>query len=565
MTRKFAMFSVATIALLFNRKSLSQQKNRDITFGFPESDINLKKKIKLPFDYYFIGEILEEVAKQSGVSVRCDNRDGSSNQEIVASFKEITLEEVMQSIWSLMSNRDASWRWTQERTNKGEYLYTLLQPRIAQEYPQRCIEAIDADFIGYVTALIESGDVKNTNILPSSKFIDRTALIIKETLSNEEINQAIRNKNLFIFPISKNKNANLMIQEYQAQSALLNPNSIRKEYTHFFLQKSIENYMVVPSMDFYIGKHTESKGDIIGGSSMESCGVVGNIDFEYKWIDRLRNLWMCDGDKSNLPEQETQRINDKKSNYIAKTKDEYSKWKPESVLHKLNQVSQETNILALLVKRQDISEEGKNIKDFLNNNKLSISHKWCGNTLLLRHNVWFRNYESHSFPDAPWYIYKKIEKEIQERLTKNPNRLITLDDCLFVAKNLSTMQIKHLSNLRPRLGILSHIADMHDIFAVFAENTPLLAEAQSPVGVRIDKRIYTALEQSKEPSVMQALEDESKRPGRLHLKVETKKGETVETTERYIILDIMDYRGQILMSGSVIDSLSRYGERPRKR
>ena len=69
-----------------------------------KQDPRLEKRVTLlaPRRYY-LGELLETLSEQTGVSLSASDRDGAAGELVLVRLQDVPLFEVMNALWSLVS------------------------------------------------------------------------------------------------------------------------------------------------------------------------------------------------------------------------------------------------------------------------------------------------------------------------------------------------------------------------------------------------------------------------------------------------------------------------------
>ncbi len=108
----------------------------NLTPQMRSQDARLNTPVTLDAPRISLGELLDKLSEQSGVTLNMDTRDPISGLKLFVVCDKTPIGDVLDRLWSLLSFRDATWKW--ERTGKtGAYRYQFIQTRAAAGFPQR--------------------------------------------------------------------------------------------------------------------------------------------------------------------------------------------------------------------------------------------------------------------------------------------------------------------------------------------------------------------------------------------------------------------------------------------
>jgi hypothetical protein len=116
------------------------------------ADPRLEKTVSISEKEIYLGELLDRVAKQSGISVRLDQDDAGANAKILISVSQMRLANLMNDLWSLSSFQKAEWKWLRSG-QPGSYSYILMRPGPARDLPEKLKSKIQIDFEQHVARL----------------------------------------------------------------------------------------------------------------------------------------------------------------------------------------------------------------------------------------------------------------------------------------------------------------------------------------------------------------------------------------------------------------------------
>lgn len=115
--RRLAMrrgFTVFLGMLLLGRAADAQEQatGAPISAQKIQRDARLKTPVSLSADRMYLGELLEKLSAETHVALSVDLKDDLSSVEITCDLKQMPLANVMNSLWSLLGNKNGSWEWT---------------------------------------------------------------------------------------------------------------------------------------------------------------------------------------------------------------------------------------------------------------------------------------------------------------------------------------------------------------------------------------------------------------------------------------------------------------------
>ena len=97
-------------------------------------DARLNQTISINAPSITLGELLAKYSEQTGVRIHTDERDPLSGLRLCVACDKMPLGDMLDSLWSLLSYRDAAWKW--ERSGKpGAFQYEFTPSRAALDFP----------------------------------------------------------------------------------------------------------------------------------------------------------------------------------------------------------------------------------------------------------------------------------------------------------------------------------------------------------------------------------------------------------------------------------------------
>lgn len=117
-------------------------------------DPRLARSVTLARPRVYVGELLDELSRSSGVGLKPgDERDGAGDHKVTVFLKGVPLDSAMTALWSLMSYQDATWQW-QRAGSPGSYRYALLRPMKARQLAGRLEQESQLEFERQADSLV---------------------------------------------------------------------------------------------------------------------------------------------------------------------------------------------------------------------------------------------------------------------------------------------------------------------------------------------------------------------------------------------------------------------------
>lgn len=512
-----------------------------------KEDPRLQKRVTLLGTHgYYLGELLETVSEQTGVSLTAGDRDSAGGELIYVRLHNIPLGDLVNALWSLVSYKHAYWDW--ERTGEaGSFQYRLTRPRAAQLFAARLREQIQQGFEDEAVARL-----KGLHATPEERAaLDKTvAASLKdkrlhaglqafaESVPPEMWLRVLRDEESVQVPVAQlGEQARAFVQAETELDRKLNPHLNRPEPTLVtFTRKSFES-AIVPSLMIYLGtKERRSGYSYVGGTVMEN-----------QWRTKLSDLWFLDGDSTTDPALERQVVAPK--NYRPEPKSDG----PDPVLissaQRLSQIGRGVSFSFLI--RAPINggdggaPYGRTVRAALE--KLgSLQTKWRNGLLLVcNHNVVLNADEESR---TPWSVVKRLITAENAA----SDGFLPLGELASAARTLNPKQMRALGWQFP---VLNGAAVQRDLFALVDRNPDLLTRLQSPSGASMAE-VGPALRRAKLPSGV-SLEGVS----RVRLVVKDQHPPK-KPARRVVGFELLDADGKALAnSGFFYENRERHAER----
>jgi hypothetical protein len=491
----------------------------------PMKDDRLARKVTVERWKVYTGEILEEVSRQTGVKLTARETDGASGQAIAVYVHGMPLADFMENIASLLSYRGATWSWRvqSQADEQGKPVYRLEKSRAAELFPATIDDAIQKKIEADLEEAIQCLKLDPETLTERRKANPELDTMLKDPrcyrniagfaacLTPEQRRAVLRNEKEFVFDYQKlPPDAKLYVDKEVELFRRNNPhldNVIPPPRTIVLHGDTFPQTSLVPSAFFGI------QG--IGGYA-----VCGGIPSERYWEDKMRELWMQEGDSRSHP-LEAKRLPTTPSNReLTPEEKAYGRLqahaeasvggdpealrtgdppRPDILGRRLQQLSElaPVNIMARLpLSRRDKDPGapfGLTVAEFLA--KLSLQSKWRKDTLLLNHTLWFRD-ERNLYP-IKWSILKGL----REKLDSSPQGILSLTDVCGAANDLTQKQMTQLENDVLFEGT-SLVIKYRDLLAALHRHPEIIAQLSSREGVvfnRMPRSVQIAFAQQLSP------------------------------------------------------------------
>ena len=88
----------------------------NITADMIQADARLLEKITIRKPRIHIGELADDISKQTRVRILTGEKDGSADPNIALFCQNTPLYKLLNGLWSLMSYRGAAWKWERAKS-----------------------------------------------------------------------------------------------------------------------------------------------------------------------------------------------------------------------------------------------------------------------------------------------------------------------------------------------------------------------------------------------------------------------------------------------------------------
>jgi len=445
-----------------------------VTATIRKADVRLQTRVTLRSPRILVGEVLERLSKQSGVSLTADDWSAAGSDAVTVSLRDVPLADAMNALWSLFSYRHMEWDWRRSAVKQqaGQYTYKLARPDYARFQAERLREQVQTDFEAQARELLDAlnmppdqlKEAAKTDKLLNSLLVDgRVApgLRILASLPPETLLNLLRNQPPLSIPVTE-----LSPEAQKALQASWDWEDARGIGQH------LPDGRVVPMpRNSHIGIIVAHSPELVAPALYIETGRGGGQYFggawmEDAWRQKMNAEWVQPGEAvDNLaaralvyprrPPPAADRPH-ALADYLLRFSDAAQVPLMARIPHDLDSGTSEDTISQL--------PTAKTIKAFLagmGKNSPNLQHKWRGGVLLLTCQNWF----TQESEDArlPWSEVRRLRDA-----EAAGDGFLSLDDLAHAAAVLNEAQMKTLGEWLP---VMDNAAGWHD-FLAFYDKTP---------------------------------------------------------------------------------------------
>ncbi len=121
----------------------------NITLAMAKDDVRLDQKITITRPDICLGELLEQLSAQTKIDFNIDPDSTGSGVRVLVRFRDTSLREIMNALWSVVSYKNAEWAWDRHGT-QGSFTYTLIKTRKSESLSPQIEAMINKKFEHYV-------------------------------------------------------------------------------------------------------------------------------------------------------------------------------------------------------------------------------------------------------------------------------------------------------------------------------------------------------------------------------------------------------------------------------
>ncbi len=460
-----------------------------------ERDARMSKPVTIVRRSIRVGELLEEAARQTGVTLTTNRYDGGDSEVITVYARAIPLVDLLSSVWSLVSYQQAAWQW--EVTGDGKkvpHAYQLNCPANARELAATIHTEIQKHFEESMEASIEA--------------ISATPARAKELkIRYPEVNLSdspLVASHIRAFASLFNKSERLKIARRENTDRIVIPHDKWTKEMETYTDASIAH---IKKLCATIGREFDKPypetltvwGDHVEGWTTPNIWfvvgdagwpVVGSTTMDSYWRGELQKRWMMEGDSTTDTTRESVII--PKQPGVPKLG--YRPTFDHPVFRQLNEFNRLTGIpifardaahfIFLPIYKESVADFIKNLRD------KDQCVKWRGGALLVTRSNWINESVEHANTRFPWQVMKRF----RDAMVASGDYSFTLEDVARLAHDATPAQLEAIGKdedlLPPDMffsteALCEEVTRCRPMLTLLASRDALRNDLLSPRGLRV--------------------------------------------------------------------------------
>jgi hypothetical protein len=443
--------------------AINSRQSTSAVSAYRKEDNRLETtKVNLSIQNVFLGDLLDEVSKQTKVSLFCQETNFGPCERFTIHMENVVLADFMQSLWSFLSYKTAEWKWI--RSEKSLFTYEFLRTNSSAELSAKLLNISLSEFYKSIDNKAE----KSINKDVKSDYLDTV-----DHLASQWIHEQKGSK--FVEKILDKGPQRFSIADLSPLGQKLFIEICKKQHLvdtpKFFIVESTTKDYYGPTLSTGFGD--ESDTTMFGDFSID----------ENRFRMNIKSMWILPGDIETIAGE------DLMTDPNHTTADEL---KPHKRKVFENFVYPVENSLYSYLKNNHIScsiQINKDKECIINNVKLKnfITEQIKIQNFQFKstQNVFMARYQEDILrrdEELRFSLFKF--KEFQKILDTDKEALTKIEIILSIVRSFKQKQLQVIKNSQPRI---SEIAELYPLFKYLADRPTLLAEAQSEKGLTISK------------------------------------------------------------------------------
>lgn len=448
-----------------------------------QADPRLQKKVTIVASHILIGELLEKLSAQSGVSLTVGEKDGTGDAEVLVSLKDVKLADAMDALYSLVSYKQAEWSW--EQTGEGKNaVYRLAQPPAAQALAAALKAQVQKEFEAEAKTMLAAvkmtPEERKRRIAELSGKDDASAFLLKD-------NRLCDGLSIFATAVSAELQASVLQGKQRPRVPLSQLSDAGRAFVHAEWVHSAATHNradgtaeLVPEPTFVFFNVSRPPNAIspilwIGMEGQGAYGYVGGTPLDKELRKKLAAYWLLPGDMKE---------DDAEAHQVAAPKVAPPILDSHHAFHNgFLQLSDAANVpvIARLFNEEGYgtsvnkSPYGKTVEEFLTplRDDMGMPHKWHDGILLLTYNGWFMEEDDQT--RVPWAIVKRL----RDSESAAPDGFLPVSELFYAARHLTRPQMTRLADWFP---VMANLANWYDLFSLAANSSELQTALLSKTG-----------------------------------------------------------------------------------
>ena len=447
----------------------------EVTAAMCKADTRLQTRVSIRSPHILIGELLERLSKQSGVTLTADDWSTVGSDSVTVSLHDVPLSDAMNAVWSLFSYQHAEWDWRRSlvKDKTGKYAYTLARPDYARFLAEHLQEQVQADFEGQAQELFDALNMPPDQLQEAAKHDDllksllddervKPGMEILASLPPETLQVILQNHQSLSIPVSE-----LSPKAQQALNEAWDWEDARRS------EHPLSDGTVVPEpRSDHIGINVGYSPDLVAPAIYMDAGrgsgeYFGGAYMQDAWQQKMNAQWMQPGDNADdlasarvlaAPKHFSPAAEPPHplAEYLLRFADAAQVPLVARIPHTLD-AGTSPGVLAQVPKTGAVGM-------FLaqaQKEPLLMDHKWRGGVLLLTCQNWFIGQSEDS--RLPWPEVRRLRDA-----EATGDGFLSLNDIAHAANVLNDAQMTALGEWFP---VMANAAQWHD-FLAFYDKTP---------------------------------------------------------------------------------------------
>ena len=464
-------------------------------------DKRLEKPVTVTERRIYLSELLARLSRQTGIPISVDDEDTASGTEVEAFFTKLPVGNVLNSLRSLLSIRNAAWSWLRSG-EPGAFHYRLVEPVAAKEKALRYHALAQKILENYADTMIRLAEMSPEEREHHKHEISLALALDDDTYADTMVKEKLTWNPIRLFAEAFPKEVQIQVLQGQAEARIPVKDLPFQTQTLFhsvwadyhILKKNAEGtWVAAPEPEllrFYASDAIGNGKEVVpcifidlGKSGALSC--VGGLDLQQAVRAAIQKMWLLPGERADSPiaQQKVAEIMPDPPPPVSHAplvlRNKFPTAHPElpgALAIRFAQLSQGTSVplLALFPDEQFQDPGTPNnhpVQAFLSKmreNTLYPIHKWRGNTLLVIYPAWFLEEDN----TLPYRLIKYLPGQ---------DGLFSLSSLVKLLNNINEVQAKRLA---PRYPALQAALTMLPAFLLYGKYPEIL----SPYGTPLDQQ-----------------------------------------------------------------------------
>ena len=463
-----------------------------ITDALRGQDARLAVSVTLTAPRIQVGELVEQLARQSGVTLTVKDDTGAGNAEVTVALRHVPLADAMDSLWALVSYQNAEWEWRRSG-DAGHYAYQLARSDAARRLASALKSQIQSDVENQAKTLEDAlkmspdelKQAADSDDLIQSMVTDgrvRPSISLFATLPTDVQTSLLRDHKTLGIPVS---DLSPQMQGYVDQLCRLQQDLTTRMLAEHPEILTAPRLAWVPPFSAVV-----PRPKIVGISvhatpvSMApvmtvdlgwgSGGIVGGLQEDRALRRKVDALWMLSGDAADDPQTARKAaalpaspVGGEENPYQRRLL-ELAQASPLSLMARIPQAKGYQD------NASDVRPSGMTVQAYLEHLKKNAKyeHKWRDGVLLVANPAWVVLDDDDVVP--PWAVVRRLRDAEAAQ-----DGFLSLDDLSGAASELSEPTLRRLARQFP---VMENVAVWHDLLALYHQDVGARSYLLSPQG-----------------------------------------------------------------------------------